>query len=951
MAYTAYASYSIWFTNQAEYDFALAAVGGNPTTGGAFIGSPLEAAAFFGITWPGPAIGMGDKGFIFYFPYTPGAQIMHPGPTGIFLDEGIASYTVPGQQGNPPIFGQGQDLTLLWAGGIIMSNGAVNDSDDPTPIPRRRWIGGIANTPLMEGASAFAAGEATACRASARTMEGMGIPVRGANSSNWTRLVNEYITGFTTRTSWERFYFRPRVIGTGDSAFWRSNGVTSNLAGARLYWRNTGVIQANNVSNIGNETLIGASSVLALNEWYLLDVLLKYSSGGGDDGRFRLYINHVLVIDQVISDGNGLDQSQFHAGSQLGRNNSPGDNIVEYDVCDWICADIPNKLGVESLDSIDWHLGSHVVGHLCPTVTAPSFTPAAPLVINQGRYGPSVAFNSALTSTTANAQINGTTDLLDTDSGVQPVATGIAIGPVAAVIGVRSRNAGSTDGQLGYSIAGAGFVMVTINEVNTDGYNTMMYNPSGMILPTPIEPLLIRYQKSNDANSAVVTGLTVSVEYIGVWGPEDNEDVVLEFPNDFLHNARHANSFWGLAGLIPDAPVYAVGGTYAGNGTQVTVSLPAPCHYLFIRGTTVSSSPVSWFAAGLSGSHDAAERSVACFPTMIYTDPVTGLTTFTVTGSDLNINQAGVTYQYIAFCDPGCRFNYCGAYNINPLGQVGARPQLLADPTFLAEWGFVQGQEISTSIIVEFASRGPGNTANTGNEMDGGQLVNFGSFSTGIFSPNLDSFDSTNSQSNYSLWRSHDPNCGFTMMQIGTYTGNGAGGTRVIPFPEVTGRFPLFIIVQPVTNNNPPFFRDPSHTGSNSAQFNNLANSTTAIVAGAVDSFSVGVTLNANGIVYNFFIILGSNASWANGQFFPPNCLPPEIWVDPPMDPPEIAVAGDGGLELNGQVPITLLRDVSGIYTLVPGKTNDTLYDRQTGQSSVDVKIPDPFIKTGFIGG
>jgi hypothetical protein len=40
---------------------------------------------------------------------------------------------------------------------------------------------------------------------------------------------------------------------------------------------------------------------------------------------------------------------------------------------------------------------------------------------------------------------------------------------------------------------------------------------------------------------------------------------------------------------------------------------------------------------------------------------------------------------------------------------------------------------------------------------------------------------------------------------------------------------------------------------------------------------------------------------------------------------------------------------MSGIYTLVPGKTDDTVYDRQAGQTSVDLAIPDPTGKTGFV--
>lgn len=47
-----------------------------------------------------------------------------------------------------------------------------------------------------------------------------------------------------------------------------------------------------------------------------------------------------------------------------------------------------------------------------------------------------------------------------------------------------------------------------------------------------------------------------------------------------------------------------------------------------------------------------------------------------------------------------------------------------------------------------------------------------------------------------------------------------------------------------------------------------------------------------------------------------------------------------------------LIADASGIYVLTPGKVSDTLYvDSPTDDTTAEVKIPNPFIKTGFIGG
>lgn len=67
---------------------------------------------------------------------------------------------------------------------------------------------------------------------------------------------------------------------------------------------------------------------------------------------------------------------------------------------------------------------------------------------------------------------------------------------------------------------------------------------------------------------------------------------------------------------------------------------------------------------------------------------------------------------------------------------------------------------------------------------------------------------------------------------------------------------------------------------------------------------------------------------------------------------PKITIVGttfSGSVSL---APIIItLADTSGIYFLSANKTNDTLYDNINTPDTTDVKIPDPFIKSGFIGG
>ena len=68
-----------------------------------------------------------------------------------------------------------------------------------------------------------------------------------------------------------------------------------------------------------------------------------------------------------------------------------------------------------------------------------------------------------------------------------------------------------------------------------------------------------------------------------------------------------------------------------------------------------------------------------------------------------------------------------------------------------------------------------------------------------------------------------------------------------------------------------------------------------------------------------------------------------------------LMLVGTGlGLSFTGKFPIqnfnVQLVDGSGLYTLVEDKTNDTYYDRSVVPSTtIDLKIPDPFAKTGLV--
>jgi hypothetical protein len=56
-----------------------------------------------------------------------------------------------------------------------------------------------------------------------------------------------------------------------------------------------------------------------------------------------------------------------------------------------------------------------------------------------------------------------------------------------------------------------------------------------------------------------------------------------------------------------------------------------------------------------------------------------------------------------------------------------------------------------------------------------------------------------------------------------------------------------------------------------------------------------------------------------------------------------------GSVELGKLITIFFI-NATGIYSIIPGKTNDTIYDNDNG-GTIDVKIPNPVFKTGYIGG
>ncbi len=150
-------------------------------------------------------------------------------------------------------------------------------------------------------------------------------------------------------------------------------------------------------------------------------------------------------------------------------------------------------------------------------------------------------------------------------------------------------------------------------------------------------------------------------------------------------------------------------------------------------------------------------------------------------------------------------------------------------------------------------------------------------------------------------------------------------------------------------------YRDPSHTAGNSSFFGTGVIAANGITAVAMDQITVNSLLNTNTVPYFVFAICGDTAGMNNGTYYSTDCTGADGAGDPYTAPSlplgDINIVGDGGLILGGVAPLTLILNASGIYTLVPNQKFDHLIDRQVGQPTIDVKIPDPTWKTGYLGG
>jgi len=893
MSYIAYAQYYIYFRDTTEFNAAIA------TYGADFIAaSPYVMASLFGITEFGNTLA--DKGIV-SFQYSlsePGTEIKNPEDSGLFMSPSVGAVTVPAQHGGV------DDLILRWSGIIVK---APSNAIPTSLSTKRRFGGGFEVAMIGEGGSGLSASR-SGCRDASRFADGMGWAIRNETGVSFNRTLAEYGTVTNASQSWERMYIRVRTIPSAATNFWLSVGNPSSNAGI-LVGVNTDLTLRVQVRNSGGAITSSGNSttVLTLDKWYRLDVLIKYNLASGS----RLYINKTLEVDL------GGPPTTSHISSTLGDVSGGGMNGLEIDVDTWENSEYPDT----DFDAIDWINGIRYqrLNNLSGTIT--DWTPDQIQSLNQSVSPLGSTTNSRYTSTTALARIEALTDLLLKTQ--IPGISGIQIGVIYALISLYASRV-SADGELGYKLAGGADVLSSITQSTSTIFNTVAYKPSGALTLVEASPFSVVHEKGNSADSSTVLALQAEVALVGLF---DLVDGLFSTFNrvPLNHNSATPESEYGYSGPYPNGNCCSFGTTYDGNDTTQEVTLPFPPHFIIIRNiatTAAANGPAIWWSSGISGHFGGTDTVRPENAIRVYVNS-SGVVKIIVSGSDSMVNASGSTYQLTAFCDPGMRYVVNGAWRHQT--SLASAVNALQNGLFTPEFCFAQSDNLNqTSSIISTTLKGSGNSANAGQAFDGTAKASLMTFALGSIT-SLANAHIGSSQVSYSAWRTVDGS-GYVAVQILNYTGNGVN-PRTITLTPTSGKVPLLVIVQAVSGAL--HFRDASHTGSNCSRYD-LFQVTTGITAMGVDSITVNSTLNSNGIVYNVFVICGDATTVQNGTFYAPSILPPtDAWF--------------------GSIAILDVDDVSGIYTLVPNKRNDTYWTRNNGVDTEDVKIPDPFVETGFV--
>jgi hypothetical protein len=802
-------------------------------------------------------------------------------------------------------------------------------------------------------------------RDAARGIEGFGFALR-ANGTTADESQIDFESG--TLTGWSRGYIRPKRYPTGSVEVWRTEiGGGSSGQGFSIDMTSTGQLALYLNGSSSAHTLVATADPVALNEWAKLDIL-TFVQQAADLATCKVYRRGVLLFEATLAPG-GVQANRVLQHHSWGRNLASGGSNLYLDIADVVLAAAPadkditaaawasgtdyainaivrqssknyravvasgpgnggavtpgtnSDVWIKLADGIDWLHGSKnvVIRGLSSGADATGWSGDIRLLAQLGDQ----QAGDALTSSTSGAIVDVVTDVEDVVP--RPGLIGLAALEVVAY----SRQATAGEATVGYRYAGGSAVDNATNVGSgTLAWTSTRGNLTTTKTPATLDEIRLRYVKAANTNAAVLRTLYGIVELIGTFGPED---IVLEDEDEeaaeealepvpigrTLHNAQFPQSPWARTDYAL-GPVVVIGGTYTGNGTSQDLSFPVPPAWIFIRPLTGGSGsnmlgacdlqPHSVYGIGIGHGTSTLgwRQNHAYVPASEDADQQMEFLV-RVGGTVAQFNANAVTFQYIAFCDPAARFCRAGAVAVNTtLATPFVHP--LEDSQFLPEWAFFQREETSTTTTVSMLTKGPGNAAAGASLISSGtDIATAITFGTGQLSLGTGAVSTALDQYSYVLFRRADGNDHpdqAKVMAIGQYTGDGAA-SRTIALPT-TGLRPLWACVQPVTGAA-AIVRDPSHTTNTSQTVNSGSTTTTGITAGSVDGFTVGTTLNSNGVVYNYLVFFASatagNGGWGtNGTYapvpadsaFPPDWDEPEE-IDEPEEPDPEPDANDPG--------------------------------------------------------
>jgi len=825
-------------------------------------------------------------------------------------DQDSFTRKIGGWFGLPFLFGT--NTLHIWVGLFELAPESTGSIDGvPTEvvaIATRRWVDGFELPQFGEGGSGTA--KQAVSKDASRHPDGFGFAFRG-DTGAITHASAEF-GAISTVSHWDRFYVRIRKAPTAAARLWIALGGNQ---GVELQLTVGLALAISNVVSGASVLLTTTSVALVLNEWTRVDIVLSYATGAGGAGAYvKVYFNGVSVGVVSAFPALGLGTVGGHVDSRLG---SAAAADYEADFDDWIGSAEPNKETAAPFRyvGVDWLNGSKVqrlratafgAGHDAVNWTNQNYS-----LLNQLAEAPS----NGMVSTTAAAAI-----VVETDAAAKIDAQANALGIVALVVGVYHNAVGLGQASVGFMLPGEPLdLLVQASDSGAD-WDHHLYHPGGeTVALTPVAPLTLHYLKDNDATSDTVYQLNACAEVLGIFGAEDvapGAVVPSTIPPRSLgaHNNPYPESPW--ARLLTAAGPYVIhSGTIVETGAGQDIFFRVPVHWFYFRRVlSTTDDPVLWMAANLGGHTTSLDAAPINVPVQALIDPA-----FVGAGAEDDQEQrtivrigaglAAATYQYVAVCDPAGRFLLTGGLAHG--GADAPNTDALPNADFAPEAGFFQWEDYAGGGGVPAGYyKGPGHAANATSILTGAEVAEFLSWSAGALAPLDASTVGARVTVGYGLWRRDDGSgdAGIPkVVQIGSYIGDGTA-SRTVTFGPTLVR-PLWVMVVP--HNAAAIVRDPGHLTTKSCPWNGTENTATGITAGGIDSFSVGSVLNANGIVYDWFVLPGGvtacNGGFScDGEFLPVDPETPEELCDDP----EATNFGELGVcVFDGEVPETTCTD------------------------------------------